>query len=127
MELVAVVIMLALVEFMGFSIAVGRARQKFDVQAPATTGHPEFERYFRVHMNTLEQLVIVIPAMVIYAHFGNAAIAAAAGLVFVIGRLLYFRGYIADPKKRSLGFGIGGLATMFLMAAALVSAIMSLL
>ncbi len=127
MELVAIVIVLALVEFMGFSIAVGRARARYDVQAPATTGHPEFERYFRVHMNTLEQLVIVIPAMVIYAHFGNATIAAAAGLVFVVGRLLYFRGYVADPKKRSLGFGIGALATMFLMAAALVSAIMSIL
>ncbi|MDE0509467.1 MAG: MAPEG family protein [Gammaproteobacteria bacterium] len=127
MELVAIVIVLALVEFMGFSIAVGRARARYDVHAPATTGHPEFERYFRVHMNTLEQLVIVIPAMVIYAHFGNATIAAAAGLVFVISRLLYFRGYVADPKKRSLGFGVGWLATAFLMAAALVSAIMSLL
>lgn len=127
MELVAIVIVLALVEFMGFSIAVGRARARCDVHAPATTGHPEFERYFRAHMNTLEQLVIVIPAMVIYAHFGNATISAVAGLLFVVGRLLYFRGYVADPKKRSLGFGIGALATMFLMAAALVSAIMSML
>ncbi len=127
MELVAIVIVLALVEFMGFGIAVGRARQKFDVQAPATTGHPEFERYFRAQMNTLEQLVVVIPAMVIYAHFGNATIAAAAGLVFVVGRLLYFRAYVADPKKRSLGFGIGWLAAAFLLAAALVGAVMSLL
>ena len=127
MELVAIVIVLALVEFMGFSIAVGRARQKFDVHAPATTGHPEFERYYRVQMNTLEQLVVVIPAMLLYAHFGNATIAAAAGLVFVVGRLLYFRGYVADPKKRSVGFGIGWLATVFLLAAALVSAIMGLM
>ncbi len=127
MELVAIVILLMLVEFMGFSFAVGRARQKFEVPAPATTGHPEFERYFRAQMNTLEQLVIVIPAMLIYAHFGNPTIAAVAGLVFVIGRLLYFRGYVADPKKRSSGFAIGWFASLYLLVAALVGAVRSVL
>ena len=127
MELIAIVILLALVEFMGFSMAVGRARIKYEVPAPATSGHPEFERYFRVQQNTLEQLVVFIPALLIYGYFGNTMVAALAGLVFIIGRLLYFRGYVADPKQRGTGFGIGFVAIIFLVVAGLFEAVRAML
>ena len=58
MELVAIVILLALIEYNIFGILVGRARAKYNVPAPATSGDPVFERYCRVHQNTLEQLMV---------------------------------------------------------------------
>lgn len=127
MELVAIVIILALVEFMGFSIAVGRARIKYGIAAPATTGNEQFERLFRIQMNTLEQLVIFIPALLISAHYFNAVYAAAAGAVFLIARLMYFFGYAADPSRRSRGFGIGFLAIVFLLITGLIGAVRGLI
>jgi hypothetical protein len=76
MELVALVILLALVEYMFFGLKVGMARGKFDIKAPAITGHDVFDRYYRVHMNTLEQLIIFIPAILVFAYFGDPTYAA---------------------------------------------------
>jgi glutathione S-transferase len=115
MELVAIVTLLALIECLFFSFRVGLQRQKLGVEAPATTGHPVWERYFRVHQNTIEQLVVFLPALWIFAWFTNAPIAAVLGLVFVLGRALYYAGYIADPAKRSTGFLIGYLALVVLV------------
>jgi glutathione S-transferase len=120
--LVYVVIALALVEYLVFSTLVGRARGKFNVPAPATTGHPEFERTFRVHQNTLEQLVSFIPCMLIFATFVSAKGACALGLVFIVGRALYFRGYVVEASKRGVGFGIGALAQIVLLLGSLIGA-----
>jgi len=127
MELIAIVVILALVEFIGFSMATGRARIKYNVPAPATTGNEQFERLFRIQQNTLEQLMVFIPAILIAGYFSNATWAALAGLVFIIGRLLYFSGYSKDPKRRSTGFGIGFLATVYLLIAGLVGLIQTML
>jgi glutathione S-transferase len=116
------VIALALVEYFTFGILVGRARGKFNVPAPATTGHPEFERTFRVHQNTLEQLVIFIPSMLTFAAFVSAPIACALGLVFIGGRALYYNGYVAEAGKRGTGFLIGALAQMALLLGSLIGA-----
>jgi glutathione S-transferase len=122
MHLVAFVIALALLEYFVFGFLVGRARGTYNVPAPATSGNPIFERYFRVHQNTLEQLVIFVPCMLIFAHVVSEQIAAGLGLVFIVGRVLYLRGYVADPAKRGLGFAIGALAQVTLLLGSVIGA-----
>ena len=104
MKLVSLVAALALVEYADFFNQAGQARGRFGVPAPATTGHPVFERYLRVQQNTIEQLVIFLPALFMCAHFASEAAAAALGLVFILGRALYARRYVLDPAKRGPGF-----------------------
>ncbi|MDP2322985.1 MAG: MAPEG family protein [Gammaproteobacteria bacterium] len=126
MALVAAVILLALMEFIVFSLLVGRARIRCNVPAPATTGHPVFERYFRVQQNTLEQLIVFIPAAWLFGLYVSTLWAAGLGIVFIIGRVLYLNAYVADPSKRSAGFGLSFLPTLILVVGALVGAILSL-
>ncbi len=104
MELVHVVIGLALVEYLYFLMRCGAARGRLDVAAPTTVGNPEFERYFRVQYNTIEQLVIFIPGMLLFGAYVSPAVAAGLGVVFIVGRFLYGRGYVIDPSKRGPGF-----------------------
>src|ERR1700716_1014060 len=100
MPLVHLVITLALVEFFLFGVAVSRARARYNIPAPATTGNEVFERYFRVQMNTLEQLIIFVPLVLLFARYLNVYVAAALGVVFLIGRALYFQGYVKAPQAR---------------------------
>lgn len=127
MEYVAIVTALALLQVFMFAIQVGQQRVKHSVNAPATSGPPEFERAFRVHENTVEQLVILIPALWIFATYWRADIAAGLGVVFIIGRQIYRGAYMNDPSTRSLGFSIGALSTSVLLVGGLVGAIMNLL
>ena len=127
MELVAIVILLAILEYMVFSMVVGWARGKYGVKAPAISGDPVFERYYRVHQNTLEQLIVFIPVILIYGYFGNPTWAAAIGVLFLVGRPVYFLGYVKDPAKRGPGFGLGFVANVILLIAGLVAIIRSLL
>jgi uncharacterized MAPEG superfamily protein len=122
MHLVNFVIALALLEYFVFSTLVGRARGKYNVPAPAISGHPVFDRYFRAHQNTLEQLVIFVPSMLIFSRVFDPRIAAGLGVVFIVGRALYFRGYVADAAKRGTGFLIGALAQVALLLGSLVGA-----
>jgi uncharacterized membrane protein YecN with MAPEG domain len=123
MPYVDLVIVLAVVEFMMFCFAVGRARGRYKVPAPATTGNEVFERYFRVQMNTLEQLVVFIPAIWIFARYWSPTIAAALGVVFIIGRFIYFRTYVKDPKTREIGFALTALPNSILVVGALIGSI----
>jgi glutathione S-transferase len=127
MELVAIVAGLALVEYLIFSLAVGRARGQYGVKAPATSGHDIFERHYRVHMNTLEQLVVFFPAMWLFAAYVSATVAAALGLAFVVGRAIYARSYVADPEKRTAGFLIGYLANAVMLLGGIGGALWSLI
>lgn len=127
MAWVYVVISLALLQYFLFGMAVGRARGRFGIAAPATTGHPDFERVFRVQMNTLEQLIMLIPGMWIFATYVNASWAAGLGVVFIIGRALYSAGYTKEAKKRSWGFGVSALPVMILLVGGLIGAAMSAL
>jgi uncharacterized membrane protein YecN with MAPEG domain len=119
MEFVAFVIALALLEYAVFGLLVGRARGKYRVAAPAISGHPVFERYFRVHQNTLEQLMAFVPAMWLFGTYVNPTWAAWLGLVFVVGRVVYLVGYVADPAKREAGFALSSLPVAILLLGAL--------
>jgi glutathione S-transferase len=115
MPYVVIVTVLVLLQFFAFGFQVGRARGKYGVRAPATSGNETFERYFRVHMNTLEQLVVFLPTLWIYASFVSPLWAAAFGAVFLIGRAIYAVSYVRDPKSRSLGFGLTALPTLVML------------
>lgn len=123
MAWVALVIVLALFEFFVFQAMVGRARGRYGVPAPATTGNEIFERHFRVQQNTLEQLLLFLPSIWLFATFISATWAAALGAVFLLGRAIYAVGYVRDPKSRGLGFGLTILPNLALMVGALVGAI----
>ena len=126
MAWVTIVAMLALLEYFFFSIKVGQARGKYGVKAPATTGNEHFERYHRVHQNTLEQLVMFIPSLFTFANLVSAMWAAILGVVFIIGRAVYFNLYIGNPDKRGPGVLISVLATAVLIIGSLIGAIMTL-
>ncbi|PCJ36459.1 MAG: hypothetical protein COA93_01490 [Alphaproteobacteria bacterium] len=126
MELVTIVIALALMEYVVFSFLVGMARGKYGISAPAVTGDPIFERYYRVQENTLELLIFFIPGMVMFAYYVRPDAAAVLGVIFIIGRVLYFKGYIADPKKRTLGFFFSFFPSLILVLGGLIGAIMAL-
>jgi uncharacterized membrane protein YecN with MAPEG domain len=119
MEFVALVILLALVEYAAFGGLVGWARGKYRVDAPAVSGHPVFERYFRVQQNTLEQLVMFVPSIWLFGTYVDATWAALLGLVFVVARVLYLVGYVKDPAKREVGFALSSLSVVVLLLGAL--------
>ncbi len=100
---VDVVTMLALIEYFYFIYEVGRARTRYGVRAPATTGHDTFERYFRVQQNTLESLIMFLPSMWLAVRYWYPTYVAAIGAVFLIGRAIYFFAYVREPKRRTLG------------------------
>jgi len=126
MPLVHLVIALALVEFFLFCVAVARARTRYNIPAPATTGNDVFERYFRVQMNTLEQLVIFVPSVLLFARYVNVYGAAALGVVFLIGRALYFQGYVKAPQARHVGFILSVAPNLALLIGAIIGAIVAL-
>jgi glutathione S-transferase len=126
MPYVAIVTVLALLQFFWFGWQVGVARAKFGVAAPAVTGNEVFERYFRVHMNTLEQLLVFLPALWIFAAYISPLWAAALGVVYLVGRTLYARAYVGNPKNRSLGFTLSALPTLLMLIGILIWAIRAL-
>ena len=127
MAYVTVIAMLALIEYLYFGVQVGGARGRTGVQAPAVSGDPAFERVYRAHQNTLEQLIIFIPALYATAYYAHELYAAAAGVAFLIGRALYFRTYSKDAEKRGPGMLITAAANIALIAGGLVGALIAIL
>jgi glutathione S-transferase len=127
MEFTAIVTALAVLQAFVFAFLVGQARVKHGIDAPAMSGHPEFERASRVHANTIEQLVIFLPGLWLFGYYINDQIGAGIGLLYVIGRVVYRSAYLGDPKSRSAGFGIGALATIVLVLGGLAGAVMRLM
>lgn len=114
----ALVMLLALLEYMVFGILVGGARARYKIAAPATTGNPDFERTFRVHYNTLEMLVVFVPAIWLFGMYLNPRWGALIGLVFIVGRALYAIGYIRAPEKREVGATLSFAAVIVLVVGA---------
>ena len=114
----ALVTLLAILVYFYSSVLVSRARRTFGVKLPAISGNPDFERVFRAQMNTLEWLPIFLPALWLFAVYLSDGIAAAIGLVWVIGRIIYVLGYAQAVAKRSLGFAIQATAGIALWVGA---------
>jgi glutathione S-transferase len=127
MPLVHLVLVLALLEFFFFGLAVARARGTYNVPAPATTGNEVFERYFRAQMNTLEQLIMFVPAIIMFAAYVNAWVAAALGVLFIVGRALYFTGYVRAAAARHFGFNLSVVPNMVLLVGGGLGALWRLL
>lgn len=125
MNYVHIVAVLAIFQFFYFGIMVGRARGQYGVAAPATSGHEMFDRAFRIQMNTLEQLVCFLPALLLADVYWPGTIIAAIGAVYLVGRFLYARSYAKDPAKRALGFVLTILPTFGLLGAAGLGAILT--
>ena len=126
MPYVAIVTVVALLQFFWFGWQVGVARTKYNIAAPAVSGNEMFERVFRVHMNTLEQLVVFLPALWIFASFISPLWASVLGAIFIVGRAIYARTYVKDPKGRSAGFAMTALPVLALLVGILIWAIWTL-
>src|SRR5258705_12561592 len=127
MHAVAIVAALVLIEYMGIVWLTGQARGRYGVAAPAITGHPVFERWLRVQSNTVEQLVIFFPGLWLFSQYVNAEAAAGLGLVFLVWRFMFARGYVADPAKRGPGFILSYVANAVLVLGGLAGAIAAVL
>lgn len=123
MNYVHIVAVLAILQFFLFGILVGRARKRHGIKAPATSGDELFERAFRVHVNTMEQLVGFLPALLIASVYWDNTVVAAIGAIYLAGRFLYRHLYLADPSRRRPGFLLTVIPTFTLLAASLAGAI----
>ncbi|MGH6709013.1 MAG: MAPEG family protein [Bradyrhizobium sp.] len=115
----ALVTCLAILFYFFTSIQVSKARSAFGIKVPATSGNPDFERVFRVQMNTLEWMPIFLPSLWLFAVYISDPIAAGLGLVWIAGRVLYMFGYAEAAAKRGRGFGIQAFAAIALWLGAL--------
>jgi uncharacterized MAPEG superfamily protein len=106
---------------------VGRARGMYGIPAPAITGNPDFERAFRAHQNTVEQVVMFLPALWLATLYGNEQWAGYLGYAWIVGRVIYLFAYMQAAGKRSLGFTIGALATSGLLLIGLQGIVRQLL
>ncbi len=126
-QLPALVTLLNVLLLVATVFAVGRARGKYGIKAPATTGHERFERAYRVQMNTLEQTVLFLPTLWLAATHGFAGWAGIAGLVWIAGRVWYVAAYLADPARRGGGFVTAMLAWLAVLVLATIGVARALL
>ncbi len=126
MESTALIITLALAQFLFFTIRVGASRQKYGIDAPKISGNETWERLYRVQQNTMEQLVLFIPGMVIFSMYLSAKWALLPGLVFLVGRQLYSMEYVKDPGTRTPGMAMSLLANGALLLGALVGILLKI-
>ncbi len=123
MKFVHLVAMLAVVQYIFFALQVGMARGKYGVKAPATSGHDMFDRIYRVQTNTLEQLICFLPALFVASLYWSPVYIAAIGVVYLVGRTIYWLSYVKDPGSRAAGFLVSFVAIVLLILAALAGAL----
>ena len=116
---VAIVTIAALLVYVWMTARISRARAKCGVHAPAMTGDPILERHIRVQANTLEWLPLFLPSLWLFAIYWSDLVAVILGVIWIVGRIVYALGYVADPGKREAGFIIQALATAVLLFGAL--------
>ncbi len=104
---------------------VSRARQMFGVPAPAMTGDPRFERIYRVHQNTAEQMILFLPSLWMFAVYVSDLWAGLLGVVFLAGRGIYAMSYFSDPGKRAPGFFLGMFACLALLIGAVIGVLVN--
>jgi uncharacterized membrane protein YecN with MAPEG domain len=116
---------LALVVYLILTINVGRARAKYQILPPATTGDPNFERVLRVQQNTLEQLIFFLPLLWLFSAYVSPIWAGGIGALWLLGRILYAWGYYQAPEKRFVGFAMSSLSSMVLLLGSLAGIILA--
>ena len=126
MTWIILVSLLALAQYLWFGALVARARTRYGVPAPAVTGHPMFERYYRVQMNTLELLILLLPSLGFAQLYVPPLWPALLGVVYLIGRQLYCRAYVAEPARRELGFILSMVPIVALLLIGIVGSIVRL-
>lgn len=107
MELIAMITVMVLMQVLYFGFQVGKARGKYNIKAPAVSGNEIFERHYRIHQNTIEQIVIFIPSLWMFGYFVSENIGTALGLLFFVGRFIFRSAYLDDPGSRAVGFVMG--------------------
>jgi glutathione S-transferase len=112
---VSAVVLVAVLQFVVLGMLVGLARGRYKIAAPATTGHPTFERLFRVHQNSLEMLIAFIPGVWLYGWWVSQTWATALGVLFVVARILYAIQYVRDPRTRQVGASLSFLIVTILI------------
>lgn len=120
LEYASLIVLLALLQYIWLTVRVGATRGKYKVEAPACEGDETWERLFRVQQNTMEQLIILIPAAYAFAYYVSALWVLLPGVVYIIGRFLYSAEYLKDPKSRAPGMGLTLAANATLVIGALV-------
>ena len=125
-HLTALVTLLAIAFYLFVTINVSRARSRTGIKVPATSGHPDFERAFRIQANTLEWMPIVLPSLWLFAIYISDAVAAGIGALWIAGRIVYFIGYSRAAAKRGPGFAIQALAAIALWVGALGAVVLRL-
>jgi len=126
MEHATLIVLLALLQYIWFTLRVGASRGKYNVDAPACEGDEAWERLFRVQQNTMEQLVIMIPAAYAFAYYVSELWVLLPGAAFIVGRFLYSAEYVKDPKSRGPGMGLTLAANAGLVLGALVGLLMKM-
>lgn len=127
MHAIVLIIGLALAQFIYFCYQVGLARKAYGVAAPATSGHEGFERRFRVQMNTLELLVTFVPSLWLASTYVPPWVTSLLGLIYLIGRFLYARSYVAEPASRTVGFLLSIVPIFVLVLIVIVGALIGML
>ena len=120
------VILLALVVYLGTLVNCARMRARHRIMAPATAGHPDYDRAFAIQRNTLEQLVVFVPAVWLFSALVNPLAGAVLGAIWIAARVLYAVSYARAPEKRGPGYIIGFVALVVLVIGALVQALVAL-
>lgn len=123
MEYTALIVLLALAQYVWFSMRVGSSRGKYGIDAPSTSGDETWERLFRVQMNTLEQLIVFVPGMFLFAVYASSGWAWLPGVVFIVGRQLYAMEYVKNPKTRVPGMALTMLANAVLLVGSLIGVV----
>lgn len=127
MPYIELIAALAILQFFFFGAMTGKARSESGLQAPAMTGHEGFERMYRVQINTLETLVAFLPALFIAGIYWSNILVSVLGLVYLVGRFIYWKSYVTSPNSRGLGFMLSMLPTMILIVLAILGPLSSLL
>jgi glutathione S-transferase len=123
--LTSLITLLALCVYFVVTLNVGRSRFKHQIKPPAMTGNPEFERVVRVQQNTLEQMILFLPALWIFSYHTSLLWGTILGGLWIVGRIVYALGYYQAPEKRAPGFALSSLSVMALIIGGLVGVILS--
>jgi hypothetical protein len=125
--LTTLALVLALLIYFALAVNVGRARAIWSVPAPQASGHPEFDKRYRVQMNTLEQLALLLPAVIVAAPVLGDLVTAGLTAVWSVGRIVFARAYYADPAKRGPGFGLTLFPSLIMLGAGIWGAVSTLI